>query len=102
MKAFNKAVLITIFGAAASIASVAAHAEHLTAQQCSNYPFVQTAQPLSHDQVMKELAELEADGYDPTADSNSYPDDIQTAEQRLHQDFLRDCGSAAGAHTAMN
>lgn len=56
MKAFNKAVLITIFGAAASIASVAAHAEHLTAQQCSNYPFVQTAQPLSHDQVMQELA----------------------------------------------
>jgi hypothetical protein len=40
---------------------------------------------------MQELSELEAVGYQPTADDNEYPDDLQTAEAKLQQEFRHDC-----------
>ncbi|MBN3786866.1 DUF4148 domain-containing protein [Burkholderia sp. Ac-20353] len=39
----------------------------LTLQQCSDYPFVRTQGPVTHRQLINELRELEAVGYDPSA-----------------------------------
>lgn len=39
----------------------------------------------THAELQRELAQLEAAGYDPHRDSADYPADLQAAEQRLSQ-----------------
>jgi hypothetical protein len=75
----------------AASASVMA-APLLTPQQCHDYPFVKSTAPLTHHQVMQELAELEAVGYQPAAgDDPDYPADIERAQHLLWQAYARDC-----------
>jgi hypothetical protein len=64
----------------------------LTPEQCNDYPFVKTDQPVTRHQLQNELRELESVGYFPAiGDDYNYPDDIQTAEHHLHALYLRDC-----------
>lgn len=64
----------------------------LTLQQCNDYPFVRPQGPVTHRQLIKELEELEALGYDPAAgDDPAYPDDLQTAQHRLWDEYAADC-----------
>lgn len=64
----------------------------LTPQECNAYPFVKTTAPLTHDQIMQELSELEAVGYQPsTGDDPDYPADLDKAQQRLWKEYARDC-----------
>ncbi len=74
------------------IASTISFAEpKLTAQQCNDYPFIHSQAPATHTQVMNELYELEAAGYDASSPNASYPDDIDHAEKRLGAEYKRDC-----------
>ena len=74
------------------IASTVSFAEPtLTAQQCNDYPFVHTQAPATHKQVMNELYELEAAGYDASSANASYPDDLDHAERRLSAEYKQDC-----------
>ncbi|NIF88017.1 DUF4148 domain-containing protein [Burkholderia sp. Cy-637] len=71
---------------------IAAHAAPLTPQQCGDYPFVKMKGPVTHAQIVNELSELESVGYQPSAgDDSDYPDDIDSAQQRLMQKYQRDC-----------
>ena len=65
--------------------------ETLTAQQCNDYPFVHTQGPVTHAQVMNELYELEAAGYDASAPNAAYPDNLNDAQNRLSAEYARDC-----------
>ncbi|MEW6230102.1 DUF4148 domain-containing protein [Paraburkholderia ferrariae] len=72
--------------------SVSAFASpHLTPEQCHAYPFVPLHHTVTHAELMQELGELTAVGYQPYADDDEYPTDIQTAEQKLHAEYQRDC-----------
>ncbi|MFK4444076.1 hypothetical protein ABH944_004683 [Caballeronia udeis] len=74
------------------IVSTASMAEGtLTAQQCNDYPFVHTQGPVTHAQVMNELYELEAAGYDASAPNAPYPDNLNDAQNRLSAEYARDC-----------
>lgn len=64
---------------------------HLTPAQCNDYPFTPLHGEVTHKQLMNELAELEAVGYQPDGDQNDYPQDLQDAEVKLRQDYRRDC-----------
>ncbi len=92
MKRVSHALACTVllaFGAAAHAAAA------LTPQQCTDYPFVHTKGPVTHAQIVNELAELESVGYDPSAgESDNYPDDIDSAQQRLMAKYRHDCASA--------
>ena len=80
----------------------AAHAApKLTPQQCTDYPFVHTKGPVTHTQIVNELAELESVGYDPSAgESDNYPNDIDSAQQRLMAKYQRDCAGAPSGTVA--
>ncbi len=67
----------------------------LTAAECHDYPFVRPTGEVTHAQLMRELSELEAVGYNPGGDEVNYPDDLQEAEQTVHQEYLRDCAVRA-------
>ncbi|WP_431824815.1 DUF4148 domain-containing protein [Burkholderia sp. F1] len=62
----------------------------------------QTPAPLTHAQVLEELYELEAAGYDPSAgDQGTYPADIQAAEAKVAaQRAARSAAADAGASSA--
>ncbi|MEM5313560.1 DUF4148 domain-containing protein [Paraburkholderia sp. JHI869] len=45
--------------------------------------FAQSAEPVTRAQVRAELAQLEKAGYNPAADDNNYPQDIQAAEAKV-------------------
>jgi hypothetical protein len=66
-------------------------APSLTQAECHDYPFTPLKHTVTHKQLMQELSELEAVGYQPTADDVEYPDNLQTAEAKLHQEFRHDC-----------
>ncbi|MFP6559025.1 DUF4148 domain-containing protein [Paraburkholderia sp. B3] len=89
-------VLLSIF----SLPSLAG--ARLTPEQCNDYPFVKTDHPVTHRELQNELGELESVGYVPAiGDDYNYPDDIQTAEQRLRVLYRRDClPHAPGEQTA--
>lgn len=78
------AILLTV-GATASAAP------RLTPLQCNDYPFKQPVGEVTRAQLMQELAELEAVGYDPGANDVYYPNDIQRAEKKLRAEYRRDC-----------
>ncbi|MCX5539981.1 DUF4148 domain-containing protein [Paraburkholderia sp. CNPSo 3076] len=64
----------------------------LTPQQCNDYPFVKPQGPVTHRQLINELEELEALGYDPaTGDDAAYPDDLNRAQRRLWDEYAADC-----------
>ena len=83
------AALITLSLAFTSASALAAPS--LTQAECHDYPFTPLKHTVTHKQLMQELSELEAVGYQPTADDNEYPDNLQTAEAKLHQEFRHDC-----------
>ncbi|WP_144154317.1 DUF4148 domain-containing protein [Paraburkholderia sp. BCC1885] len=72
----------------------------LTAQQCNAYPFTHVKGEITHRQLMRELGELEAVGYDPTGNDNNYPNDIETAEKKLQAEYRADCKPAASMTNA--
>ncbi|QGZ60215.1 DUF4148 domain-containing protein [Paraburkholderia acidiphila] len=72
-----------------SVSAVAA--PHLTQQECHSYPFVKTAHEVTHADLMRELKELEAVGYEPHAEDENYPADIEAAQQRLTDVYRSDC-----------
>jgi hypothetical protein len=83
------AALITLSLALTSASALAAPS--LTQAECHDYPFTPLKHTVTHEQLMQELSELEAVGYQPTADDVEYPDNLQTAEAKLHQEFRHDC-----------
>jgi hypothetical protein len=64
---------------------------HLTPQQCSDYPFRQPTGEVTHAQLMQELSELEAVGYDPAQNDDEYPSNLMSAEEKVHAEYQRDC-----------
>jgi Domain of unknown function (DUF4148) len=90
MKTFAKviatAVLLTV--SAAGWAS-----SGLTPQQCNDYPFKKLKTEVTHKQLMTELAELEAVGYQPSSDDIDYPADIMRAEKKLRAEYRQDCAA---------
>ena len=83
------AALVTFSLALTSVSAIAAPS--LTQAECHDYPFTPLKHTVTHKQLMQELGELEAVGYQPTSDDNEYPNDLQTAEAKLHQEFRHDC-----------
>ncbi|MEA3113825.1 MAG: hypothetical protein QOG58_3624 [Caballeronia sp.] len=83
------AALIMLSLALTSASALAAPS--LTQAECHDYPFTPLKHTVTHKQLMQELSELEAVGYQPTADDVEYPDNLQTAEAKLHQEFRHDC-----------
>jgi hypothetical protein len=87
---FSARTLCSTVLLAASASALAAPT--LTPQQCNDYPFVKTQGPLTHRQVIQELKELEAFGYQPTLGNDPYyPDDINAAQALLWKEYARDC-----------
>lgn len=80
-----------VFACMTVVTGSAFAAPHLTEQQCHSYPFVKTAHPATHQQLMNELSELEAVGYDPEANDHSYPSDIDRGERKLRAEYRQDC-----------
>lgn len=70
-------------------------APHLTPQECHAYPFTKASHPLTHHDVMQELGELEAVGYEPSASEYTYPSPVTVAEQKLRVEYRHDCLPAA-------
>lgn len=66
----------------------------LSHQQCASYPFKKAIGGVTHADLMKELSELEARGYEPGSDNGVYPADLNAAEKSLAVDYGRDCGSS--------
>jgi hypothetical protein len=89
MKSWLKFAWVPFVGAL-SVSAVAA--PHLTPQECHSYPFVKQAHEVTHAELIHELKELEAVGYEPRAEDDSYPADIEAAQQRLAGLYRRDCG----------
>ncbi|HVE06865.1 MAG TPA: DUF4148 domain-containing protein [Paraburkholderia sp.] len=76
------------------LVNAAAHAApgiHLTPQQCTSYPFVVGQHKVTHKDLIRELEELEAEGYSIDDNSDDYPDDLWAAQDKLNQDYQRDC-----------
>jgi hypothetical protein len=57
---------------------------------------------VTHKQLMRELGELEAVGYQPTADDDDYPNELQQAEHKLQAEYRADCMPAAPNESASN
>lgn len=93
----KRSILVSFSIAVASVgcvASMSASAAPLSAKECHSWPFVHTASGVTHHQLMRELKELESVGYRPTDNDVYYPEDIQTAEHRLHVEYREDCAAA--------
>lgn len=88
MKSWLKFVWVPFVGAV-SVSAVAA--PDLTQQECHSYPFVKPAHEVTHADLMRELRELEAAGYEPNMDDNDYPANIEAAQQRLADVYRSDC-----------
>ncbi|MFD1559364.1 DUF4148 domain-containing protein [Paraburkholderia silviterrae] len=80
------ATIALLAGGASAFAAPA-----LTLQQCNDYPFVKLTAPVTHRQLINELNELEAFGYDPSGDEDNYPDDLEIAQRRLWAQYAADC-----------
>jgi hypothetical protein len=84
LNAVASAILLTVGTAAIA-------APQLTPHQCNSYPFKRPVGEVTHAQLMQELAELEAVGYDPGENDVYYPRDIQRAEKKLRSVYIQDC-----------
>jgi hypothetical protein len=84
--------LTCVWPSALLLASASAFAAGpLTSQECHSYPFVPTNGPITHQDLIRELALLESVGYQPVGDDVYYPFDIRSAMQRLHAKYLAEC-----------
>jgi len=92
MKLATRTVLMALL-LAGSASAMAAPA--LTQKQCNSYPFTKLKGEVTHRQLMRELGELEARGYNPATDDNVYPSDLEAAEKTLQADYRADCLPAA-------
>ncbi|WP_144142767.1 DUF4148 domain-containing protein [Paraburkholderia sp. BCC1884] len=92
MKLTTKTLITTLLliGSASAMA-----APGLTAQQCNDYPFKQLKHEVTHTQLMNELGELEAVGYNPSGDDDNYPRDLEAAEHKVQTEYRADCLPAA-------
>lgn len=101
MKLATKTLLtgLLLIGSASAMA-----APGLTQQQCNDYPFKKMSGEVTHKQLMRELGELEAVGYQPSnGDDADYPNDLEKAERKLQVEYRADCmpgQSHASAGTA--
>lgn len=88
MKLATKTVLMAMMlaGSASAMAG-----PMLTQRQCNDYPFKPLKAEVTHKQLMRELGELEAEGYQPSSDDNLYPADLQAAQKKLNADYRADC-----------
>jgi hypothetical protein len=97
----NTAQRAAVFALLSCLAAPAFAAAKLTPQQCQDYPFVRTTHPVTHQQLQNELSELEAVGYNPDQeDDDTYPQELQDAEQRLQAKYRADCLPSAGRMVA--
>lgn len=88
----NKIAKLAAVALLASLAVPAFAAPGLTPKQCNDYPFAKLRKPVTHRQLVNELVELEAVGYDPaTSDDDDYPTDLQQAEAKLQTEYRQDC-----------
>jgi hypothetical protein len=92
MKLSTRTAMMTLLLAASASAMAA---PGLTQKQCNSYPFVHAKGEVTHKQLMRELGELEAVGYNPAADTDNYPNDIEAAEAKLQAEYRADCKPAA-------
>ncbi|MFM0058758.1 DUF4148 domain-containing protein [Paraburkholderia phytofirmans] len=99
MKLATKTLLsaLLLIGSASAMA-----APHLTPQQCNDYPFKPLKAEVTHKQLMRELGELEAVGYQPGGDDDNYPSDLNHAEKALQAEYRADCLPAAPHVSASN
>jgi hypothetical protein len=97
MKPFAKTIVAAVLlgMSAASWAS-----SGLTPQQCNGYPFKKLKTEVTHKQLMTELAELEAVGYQPSNNDIDYPSDIMRAEKKLRAEYRQDCTAPNRVATA--
>lgn len=89
MKLATRTLLATLLliGSASAMA-----APGLTQKQCNDYPFKQMKGEVTHKQLMRELGELEAVGYQPgSGDESDYPNELEKAEQKLQAEYRADC-----------
>jgi hypothetical protein len=94
MKNFCK---IAISGTLLLGSAVAFASPHLTSQQCNDYPFRQPVGEITHAQLMQELSELEAVGYNPGGTDATYPTELMHAEKKLRAEYRQDCTPQAHA-----
>jgi hypothetical protein len=80
-----------------SVSAAGWAASGLTPQQCNDYPFKRIKTEVTHKQLMTELAELEAVGYQPNNNDVDYPSDIMKAEKKLRAEYRQDCLDAPAA-----
>lgn len=97
MKQKNTVFARVIYVAVAALGflSIGAHAashDGLTPQECRSYPFVRTGH-VTHRELMTELSEMEAVGYQPAGEDFNYPSKLDVAEHRLHREYREDCRS---------
>jgi hypothetical protein len=99
MKLATRTLVATLLliGSASAMA-----APGLTQQQCNAYPFKQLKGDVTHKQLIRELGELEAAGYNPGGDDDDYPSNLQQAEQKLQAEYRADCLPAANLTTSQN
>ena len=90
--------IATITFLTAGVSAFAAPA--LTLQQCNDYPFVRLQGPVTHRQLINELKELEEFGYDPSADDELYPNNLNMAQRRLWEQYAADCPQQSAIATA--
>lgn len=88
MKLTTRTVLAALMLAGSASAMAA---PHLTQRECNGYPFTPLKGEVTHKQLMRELAELEAQGYDPGVDDATYPANLEAAQAKLTAQYRRDC-----------
>ncbi len=77
-------------------------AGRLTPQECNSYPFAVVAGKVTHEDLLRELIELESVGYRPATNDPMYPKGIMQAEKLLHAKYLADCKPDAQAAPPTN
>jgi hypothetical protein len=92
MKLATRSILMTFL--LAGSASVMA-APHLTPQECNSYPLTPLKGEVTHKDLMRELAELEAVGYNPATNDEYYPADLEAAQKKVREEYRADCAPAA-------
>jgi hypothetical protein len=96
----NSLLRITVSCVLLSASTLALASPHLTPQQCNGYPFKRPVGEVTHAQLMQELGELEAVGYQPQGAALDYPSDIWSAQEKLNAEYRRDCTSAVQTSNA--
>jgi hypothetical protein len=97
MKLTTRTVLMALMLAGSASAMAA---PHLTPKECNSYPFKPLKSEVTHKQLMRELSELEAQGYNPGVDDATYPANLEAAQQKLQAQYRADCLQAQPVNSA--